>query len=150
MATAIALHGTNNIILRNVWIDGFNKGIEAVNSNLLLGGVHVQRCGVGLDLMNSYASVHDSKFVDNAIDIIVNKSTVFVINTIAYRILEILPKGDYRLNPYYAERIAYDIIKTKDIGRKRLLLHKLLNILKAAGYGWTVYQILREILKLIH
>lgn len=147
MTTAIALRRANNVIVRNVWISGFNKGIEAVNSNLLLSGVHVQRSGIGLELINSYASIHSSKFIDNAIDMIVNKSTAFIINTIASRILRILPKGDYRINPYTTQFIAYEIINTIDIQRKRLLLHKLLNILKYAGYGWLVYQILRELYK---
>jgi len=148
LATAIRLHGTNNAILRNVWISGFNKGIEAVNSNLLLSGVNVQRCGTGLGLVNSYASVHSSRFFDNAIDIAVNKSTAFIINTIAYRILEILPKGDYRINPYTTKRIVYEIINTTDVNRKRLSLRKLLYNLKYVGYGWVVYQILKEILRI--
>jgi hypothetical protein len=145
IATAIRLHGANRTILRNVWIRGFNKGIEAVNSNLLLSGVNVQRCGTGLGLVNSYASVHRSSFLDNAIDIVVDKSTAFIINTIAYRILEILPKGDYRINPYTTGRIAHEIIRTRDLKAKRSLLRKLLNSLKYVRDGWIVYQILKEI-----
>jgi len=144
MSTAIALHGVKNVILRNVWISGFKKGVEAVNSNLLLGGVYIQRSGIGLDLVNSYATIHDSRFIENAIDIVVNKSTAFIINTVASKIVEILPKGDYRVNPYMVQSIAYEIISTSDVQRKRSLLRKLLRYLNYVGYGLTVYQILKE------
>jgi len=55
LATAIALRSASNVLMRNVTISGFNKGIEAFDSNLLLSGVNVQRCGVGLDLISSSA-----------------------------------------------------------------------------------------------
>lgn len=145
MTTAIRLHGVNNAIFRNVWINGFNKGIEAENSNLLLSSVNVRRCGTGLGLINSYASVHNSNFLDNAIDIVVNKSTAFIIDTIAYRILEILPKGDYRINPITTGRIARQIIRTTDLKKKRSYLRKVLNSLKYVRDGYVVYQILKEI-----
>ena len=149
MATAIALRSANNVLMRNVTISGFKKGIEAVDSNLLLNQVRVQRCGIGLDLINSNASIYRSQLIDNAIDIVVNKSTAFLINTLARRILRILPRGDYRINPYYIELIANQIITTADMSKKRAGLRKLLNILKKTPYVWTIYQIIKEILRFI-
>ena len=149
VATAIALRGTNNAFLRNVTISGFNKGIEALDSNLLLSGVNVQRCGVGLDLISSNAAIYRSQLIDNAIDIVVNKSRAFLINTLAYRILQILPTGDYRINPYHIGIIAHEIINTADIIEKRRRLRKLLNILKKTPYAWVIYQIIKEILGFI-
>jgi len=149
LATAIALHSANNVLMRNVTISGFNKGIEALDSNLLLSGVSVQRCGVGLNLISSNAAIYRSQLIDNAIDIAVNKSRAFLIDTLAYRILRILPGGDYRINPYQIALIARGIINTADIHEKRRRLHRLLDILKGAGYGWTIYQIIKEILSRI-
>lgn len=145
MATAIALRRANNVLLRNVTVTGFSKGIEAVDSNLLLGRVRVQRCGIGLDLNNSNAAIYRSQLIDNAIDIVVNKSTAFLVDTVARRIIEVLPKGDIRINPYQAECIAYEIINTGDITKKRTILRKLLKILKVAGYGWLIYRIIKEL-----
>lgn len=149
MATAIALRSANNVLMRNVTISGFKKGIEAVDSNLLLNEARVQRCGIGLDLISSNAAIYRSQLIDNAIDIVVKKSTAFLINTLAYRILRILPKGDYRINPYHIGIIANKIIETADVNEKRKWLRRLLNILKGTAYAWTVYRIIREALRLI-
>jgi len=149
LATAIALRSANNVLMRNVTISGFNKGIEALDSNLLLSGVNVQRCGVGLDLISSNAVIYRSQLIDNAIDIVVNKSRAFLINTLAYRILRILPKGDYRINPYHIELITREIINTADISEKRRRLRTLLNILKKTPYAWTIYRIIKEIISFI-
>jgi hypothetical protein len=149
VATAIALRRANNVLLRNVTIRGFNKGIEALDSNLLLSEVNVQRCGVGLDLISSNAAIYRSQLIDNAIDIVVNKSRAFLINTLAYRILRILPKGDYRINPYHIELITREIINTADISEKRRRLRTLLNILKKTPYAWTIYRIIKEIISFI-
>ena len=149
LTTAIALRSANNVLMRNVTIRGFNKGIEALDSNLLLSGVNVQRCGVGLDLISSNAAIYRSQLIDNAIDIVVNQSRAFLINTIAYRILQILPRGDYRINPYHIELIAHEIINTADISEKRRRLRTLLKILKKTPYAWTIYQIIKEILGFI-
>jgi hypothetical protein len=146
LTTAIALRSANNVLMRNVTISGFNKGIEALDSNLLLSGVNVQRCGVGLDLISSNAAIYRSQLIDNAIDIVVNESRAVLMNTLAYRILRILPRGDYRINPYHIELIAHEIINTADISEKRKRLRTLLNILKKTPYAWTIYQIIKEII----
>ena len=146
LTTAIALRSANNVLMRNVTISGFNKGIEASDSNLLMSGVNVQRCSVGLDLISSNAAIYRSQLIDNAIDIVVNQSRAFLINTLAYRILRILPRGDYRINPYHIELIAHEIINTADISEKRKRLRTLLNILKKTPYAWTIYQIIKEII----
>ena len=146
MGTAIALRGAQNVVLRNVGISGFQKGIEAVDAHLLLDRVNIQRCGVGMDLTNSYAAIHSSRFIDNAIDIAVNKSTAFILDTIAQRILEILPRGDYRINPYTTERRLFEIINTNNVEKKRTSLLGVIDKLKYVGYGWNIYQIISKIL----
>lgn len=149
MATAIALRGAKNVLMRNVTVSGFNKGVEAFDSNLLLSEVNIQRCGIGLDLISSNATIHRSQLIDNAIDIVVNKSRAYLINTLTYRILQILPRGDYRINPYHIGIIANKIINTADIREKRRHLRTLLNTLKGTAYAWTVYRIIKEALRLI-
>jgi hypothetical protein len=146
MSSAIVMHNAKNVILRNVWISGFRKGVEAVNSNLLLNNVHIRRCNIGLNLINSNATIHNSMLIENSIDIIVNRSTAFIIESMVRRIMEILPNGDYRINPYKVWRIANEIINTRNEEEKRSLLRKLLKYLEYVGYGWIIYQILKEFL----
>ena len=148
MATAIKLNKSSRVTLRNVSIQGFNKGIEAVDSDILLSGVDVRRCGTGVELVRSNATFHDTTIRDNTVDLIINNSKAHIINTIAQRIIEITPKGDYRVNPYKIQAIAYQIINTADIQEKRKKLKQLWNIVKYTPMAWTVYQIIKEILRL--
>jgi hypothetical protein len=148
MATAIGMRNARNVLLSNVTIRGFSKGIEAVNSSMVLSEANIQRCGVGLDLVNSNSVIHHSQLTDNGIDMVVNKSRAFVIDTLVYRILKILPKGDYRIDPYQIEYIALGVVNTADIREKRRRLRRLLNILKNTPLAWTVYQIIKEIIRL--
>ena len=147
MATAIKLDNAKSVFLHNVSISGFNKGIEAVNSDLLLSGSNIQRCGIGLDLINSSATINRSQLMDNAIDLVVNKSRAYLLDSLVYRILRILPNGDYSINPYRIRVTAAKIINTGDIREKRKRLRQLLNILKKTPYAWTIYQIIREVLR---
>jgi len=149
MATAIALRGAKSVFVRNVTISGFNKGVKALDSNLLLSGANIQRCGIGLDLVNTNATIYRSRLTDNIIDIVVNKSRAFIIDSVAHKILQILPRGDYRINPYHIGIIANRIINTTDIREKRRWLRRLLNIFKGTAYAWTVYRIIKEALRLI-
>ena len=91
--------------------------------------VHVERCGIGIDLVKSDAIIHNSRVVDNLIDMVVNRSRAFLIDSIVSRILEILPSGDYRVNPYRIRLIAYEIINTRNERMKRDLSRKLLKYL---------------------
>lgn len=143
------MRNATNVYLRNVIIRGFNRGIEARNSHMLLDGVNIQRCGIGLDLVGSKAIIHRSQIFDNAVDIVVNKSRAFIIGTVVYRILRILPKGDYRINPHRIGHIALGVINTLDVHEKRRRLKQLLSYLKYTPLIWTVYQILKEILPFI-
>jgi len=147
MTTAIAMRNATNVYLKNVTIRGFNKGIEARNSHLLLDGINVQRCGIGLDLIGSKAILYRSQLFDNAVDIVVNKSTAYIIDSVVYSILRILPKDDYRIDPYRIGRIAFWIVNTADAHEKRRRLKQLLSLLKYTPLAWTVYQILKEALR---
>lgn len=148
MATGIGMRNAKNVLLSNVTINGFSKGIEAVNSSMLLNRANIQSCGIGLDLINSNSVIYSSQFSDNCIDIVVNRSRAFVIDTLVRRILRILPSGDYRVNPYQIEGIALGIINTADIHEKRRRLRQLLLILRNTPLAWTVYQIIKEIFRL--
>lgn len=148
MATAIRLHNAKNTIVRNCYVSGFNKGIEAINSDVLLSNNKFQKCGVGLELINSKAVVHNSYFMDNVIDIVVNKSKAQLIDSLARRILAILPNGEIRINPYVIRNMAIQIINTRDIQEKRSRLRKLLRYLKKYSHVWTIYSILKEIARL--
>lgn len=147
MSTAIRL-GKSKGILRNVTIRGFNKGIEAIDSDLLLSQVDVQRSGIGVELIRSNATFHDVQLRDNTVDLVINNSKAHIINTIAQRIVEITPRGDYRVNPYQIQAIAYQIINTTDIQEKKRRLRQLWNVVKYTPFAWAVYSIIKEILRL--
>lgn len=148
MSTAIKLDKSSKILLRNVTIRGFNKGIEAIDSDLLLSQVDVQRCATGIELVRSNATFHDVRLRDNVVDLVINNSRAHIINTIAQRIVEITPKGDYRINSYQIRTIAYQIINTANIQEKRRKLKLLWNVVKYTPIAWTAYQIIKEILRL--
>jgi uncharacterized protein YutD len=148
MSRAIKLNKASQTILQNVTIRGFDKGIEATDSDLLLSGVNVQRCGTGVELVRSNATFYNVQLRDNTVDLVINSSNAHIINTIAQRIVEITPKGDYRINPYRIEAIALQIINTTDIREKRKKLRQLWNVVKYTPLAWTAYQIIKEILRL--
>ena len=131
-----------------MFISGFDKGIEAVDSDFLMTGSRIQRCDIGMDLTNSTAIIHRSQLTDNVIDAVVNRSKAYMIDTIALRVLELLPKGDYRINPYALQNLALNIINTKDVREKRRRLRYLLKTLKKYSYIWTIYSIIKEIIRL--
>ena len=133
--------------MRNVSIRGFNKGIEAVNSDLLLSGVDVRRCGIGVELVDSHVTFHDTFLMDNNVDLVVNNSNAHLINTIARRILAVTPKGEISINPYQIQSIAYQIINTRDITEKKRGLKQLWNVVKYTSLAWTFYQIIERILR---
>lgn len=149
MSTAIKLGNVRDAVFRNVLISGFNKGIEAANSNLLLSGVNVRRCNIGVDLRNSQAIFHSSRLIDNGIDVVVSKSKAYMIDTIARRVLELLPKGEVRINPYQFQNLAINVINTRNVQEKRRRLRRLLDSLKKYKDIWTIYSIIREIFRLV-
>jgi hypothetical protein len=59
MSSAIVMCNVKNVMLRNVWISRFKKGVEAVNSNLLLI-VYIRRCNIGLNLINNNATIYNT------------------------------------------------------------------------------------------
>jgi len=149
MATAIKLKNTRETFLNNVFITGFNKGVEAINSKLTLNKVNIQKCNVGLELNNSHAIVRRSVMINNGIDVIVNKSKAIMINTIVRRIIELLPNNEIRINPYRIRNLAFSVINTQNIKEKRKRLKNLLNTLNKYSKIWKIYLILKEILSLV-
>jgi len=147
LATAIKLENASKVFMRNVSIRGFNKGIEAINSDLLLSGVDVRRCGIGVELVNTHATFHDTFLMDNNVDLVVNNSNAHLIDTIAKRILAVTPKGDISINPYQIQSIAYQIINTRDITEKKRRLKQLWAVVKYTSLAWAFYQIIERILR---
>ncbi|RLI85726.1 MAG: hypothetical protein DRO98_06530, partial [Archaeoglobales archaeon] len=74
---------------------------------------------------NSIGTIHRGYFRDNAIDIVVNASSIHVIDTVAKRILEIA-KEYSRYEFIELGYIASRIINTLDLARKRELYKELL------------------------
>lgn len=148
MATAIKIVNSKNNIFDGNFISGFETGIEAINSDIILNRNRIQRCNVGLQLRNSDAIIHDGVFTDNAIDIVVDRSKAQLIDTIANMILAVTPKNDYRINPYYIESLAIKVINTRDPLEKRRNYKQLLGYLKNFTYIWAIYGIVKEALRL--
>ena len=98
MSTAIYLENARNVLLKNVWIRGFNTGIVAKNSDFLADNIQLSNNLVGIYAENSFATLYRCYFNNNAIDIIANRSSIHQIDTIAKKILEI---------PNYSQRYEF-------------------------------------------
>ena len=145
---AIRLRNAKNVVLRNNYISGFDIGIDAVNSDINMSRNRIQNCDIGLRLTNSQAEFHNDYFSDNDIDIAVNNSRTELIDTIARRILANTPKNDYRINPYYIQNLARKTINAKNIQEKKRNYKTLLKYMKGFTYIWTIYNIVKEALRL--
>jgi len=124
MATAIYLEGVRQATLRNVMVRGFDIALLAKNSNFIAEDFYSIGNFVGVYAKNSIGTIHRGYFRDNAIDIVVNTSSIHVIDTVAKRILEIA-RNYYRYEFIELGYIASRIINTLDLARKRELYRKL-------------------------
>jgi hypothetical protein len=106
MASGIRLHNVKDGIVRNCYVSGLTKGLEVINSDVLLSNNSFQRCKIAVELVNSGAVIHNNYFMDNAIDIVVNRSKAKLIDTLARRILAVLPNGGMQINPYVIRSMA--------------------------------------------
>ncbi len=70
MATAIYVRGARNVVLDNVVIRGFDKGIVLEDTYATLNRVYVTQTNIGLLARKNYALINQSLFLDNAIDIL--------------------------------------------------------------------------------
>jgi hypothetical protein len=148
LSTGIKVQNSKNIYIRGGSIAGFNKGIEAINSDVIINNTTFQRCNVAIDLTNSEALINNPIFVDNIIDITVNKSDAKLINTLTNKILAITPQTDIRINPYVIEQMGLKVINTRDVAEKKKRFRELLKYLKYYTHIWAIYSILKEIARL--
>lgn len=126
MSTAIRLKNAKHVILDNVTIRGFQKGILAENSQVSMRGANIIGNVIGLEVHNSDFIVANS-ILNNSIDILLGKnSEITIIDTIARQILDIT-KTPSVLDPKALEInwIAHSILSTKDLNQKKMLLKSL-------------------------
>ena len=156
MATAIMLRGARNVLLDNVVIRGFERGIVAENSSLLMNRVRVVNGGIGVLLRRSYANILNSQIYGNLIDILAEESNVNIINSIALKIIAYLSNvsvSHYEVNVYELQRLALDVLSEQDPENKRRkyrrLLKKIKKIAEIASYAASLHYIIRELLRLL-
>jgi len=125
MTTAIRLEGVRQAILRNVMVRDFDVALSVKNSNFIAEDFYSIGNFIGVYAKNSIGTIHRGYFKDNAIDIVVNASSIHVIDTVAKRILEIA-KEYSRYEFIELGYIASRIINTLDLARKRELYKELL------------------------
>jgi hypothetical protein len=149
LATGIKLENSKNIRIFGGTISGFDKGIDAINSNVAITNTTFRRCNVAVNMVNSDAVFSKPIFEDNIIDLVVNRSSAKLINTLTEKIIAVTPKNDIRVNPFVIERMAIRVINTKDVREKRNRFSKFLKYLKKNyAHIWVIYSILKEIFRL--
>ena len=148
MSKGIKIENSKNIRILGGKISGFDKGIEVINSDVMIADTTFRKCNVAIDMLNSDVLLSKPIFEDNIIDLVVNKSNARLINTLTRKIIAVTPKNDLRINPYTIEQMAIKVINTRDITEKRKSYRKLLKYLKAYSHIWTIYSVLKEIVRL--
>ncbi len=144
MSVGIHVSNSRGVLLDNVVIRGFEKGLYVQNSNFLINNCEFSQNKVGIEAIRSFGTISKSKFYDNIIDLMVNNSSVHVIDTIAKTIQKITSRGT-TIEEINANWIAQLIINTRNHQKKKNLFKKLLEKAKYLGLFWTIYQILKEL-----
>ena len=126
MSTAIHLKNAKHVILDNVVIRGFQKGILAENSQVSMRKTNISGNVIGLEVHNSDFIVANS-ILNNSIDILLGKnSEVTIIDTIARRIIDITKTPSMvDSNALEINWIAHRILLTKDLNQKKVLLNQI-------------------------
>jgi len=153
MRIGILAKNARNIILDNVYIRGFDCGIALENSKALLNRVHVSHSGIGLIARKSYVTLNRSVFLKNKIDILVEITSLEMIDTVARIIKAYLSNVStiyYNINPYQLISQANEVLRESKPVFKRIkfkaLLKKLINY---AEHVVTVYELIKIIFRLL-
>ncbi len=146
--SGIKIKNSRDVQILSGTISGFDKGIEVIDSDVIISGVRFRKCNVAIDMQNSDVLLNKPIFEDNVIDLIVNKSNATLINTLTKKVIAVTPKNDIRINPTAIEAMAIQVINTRGIREKKRRYHQLLKYLKAYTHVWAIYSILREIARL--
>ena len=156
MTTAIMLRRARNALLDNVVIRGFERGIVAENSSLLMNRVRVVNGGIGVLLRRSYANILNSQIYGNLIDVLAEESDVNIINSIVLKIIAYLSNvsiSHYAVNVYELQRLALDALRERNPENKRRkfkrLLKKIKKIVEIGNYAASLHYIIRELLRLL-
>ncbi len=151
MDTAILVKGARNVVLDNVVIRGFSRGIVLENSTALLNRVVIAQSEIGLVTKRSYVTINQSMFLDNKIDILAENASLNLIDTIARKVLAYFSNitiSHYAVNPYRIIAQAREVLKEQDPLVKRRKFRQLLKtLLQYAAYAKTIYDIIKIILK---
>ncbi len=153
MATAIYVRGARNVVLDNVVIRGFDKGIVLEDTYATLNRVYVTQTNIGLLARKNYALINQSLFLDNAIDILAENASLDMIDTIARTIKAYLSNINiihYTVNPYRLIAQANEVLQEQNPEIKRRKFRELLEtMLKYAAYAKTIYDIIKAVLRAI-
>jgi len=151
MSTAIYVRGARGVVLDNVVIRGFDKGIVLEDSQAVLNRVFVARSNVGLLARSSHAVVNQSVFLDNAVDVLTYGASLDLIDTFAENIIAYLSNVKiyhYAVNPYKIIAQARDVLKERDSAAKRRKFGRLLkSVIQYATYAKELYEIIKAILR---
>jgi hypothetical protein len=151
LSAAIVVRGARNVLLDNVFIRGFGRGIVLENSSAVLNRVTVSQSGIGLVARRSHAVVNQSAFIGNKIDILAENASLELIDTIVKNLLSYLSNirvAHYAVNQYMLTAQAREILRERNPAAKRRKFRQLLKtLLQYASYVKTVYDIVKLILR---
>jgi hypothetical protein len=169
MGTGVKIENSKDIRFIGGQISGFDKGIEAINSDVTLQDIRIsncnigveshnstvkairnsviQQCAVGIDSHNSDIVVDDSILLDNVLNMVVESSSISLINSLSDKIIFTLDNIDIK-NKDDIVKLAQETKSAKGKDSKKALFKKLLKYLKVLKDIATVYSLLKDIIKL--
>ena len=155
MSTAIRLKNARHVILDNVRISGFQRGILAENSQVSMRRTNISGNIIGIETYNSDFIVASS-ILNNNLDILLGEnSEITILDTIARRIIDIIktPVEPVALDINW---IAHRILSTKDANQKMSLLKKIKEMIspylstggRAVSWVLKIYELLKMLQEL--
>ena len=153
MSAAISIRKAKGVILDNVFIHGFRQGIILDDSSAILNRVTISHGEVGLAMRRSYALVRRSLFLGNKIDVLADRSSLELIDTVARVIKAYLSNVrvyHYGVNPYELIIQADEVLREQDlVTKKEKFMVLLKKIIEAAKYVAEFYTLIKIIAKLL-
>ena len=130
MPTGIYIKGAKNVLLQDVVIRGFEKGIIAENSEAFLNRVTLQNNVVGIETLNSRLTVVSSQFENNVIDLLMHKKSVVEKIDTAMNLIIDVSSGVASIEALNIQELAREVLYSRDLTEKKKALGRLENIVE--------------------
>ncbi|NJE13752.1 hypothetical protein [Thermococcus sp. LS2] len=125
MPTGIYMKGAKNVLLQDVVIRGFEKGIIAEDSEAFLNRVTLRDNIIGIETLNSRLTIVSSRFENNVIDLLMKKKTeIEKIDTAMHLVLDVTSSAS-SIEAINVQSLARQVLYSKDLTEKKRALKRL-------------------------